>query len=172
MVTITINATDRRASVSINDAEPVICPLVKESSGKFSVNIKKLGYPKSFLNIGNLEDKVITVDETTFTAGRTAGTKTKKAIVVEPVGIEFLSVEDGEMYLAFIETINAGLAAKFEEEQAAKAAAKGKKEKVQLSDEEKILKRIAQLQKKLAAKQAENVDNATQSEATDEIVEE
>lgn len=127
MVTLKIVATEKRAyAQKENDENVIVCPIVKESSGKYSVNIKKLGFGKSFVNIGDLEDKVVTLEENSLVAGRSAGRKRKAPSVTVPEGYEkFLSADELTIFNTLVEAINAGF---IEEIETAKAANKPKSE--------------------------------------------
>lgn len=127
MVTLKIVATEKRAyAQKENDENVIVCPIVKESSGKYSVNIKKLGFGKSFVNIGDLEDKVVTLEENSLVAGRSAGRKRKAPSVVVPEGYEkFLTADELIIFNALVEAINAGF---IEAIETAKAANKPKSE--------------------------------------------
>ena len=127
MVTLQIVATDKRAyAQKENDENVIVCPIVKESSGKYSVNIKKLGFGKSFVNIGDLEDKVVTLEESSLVAGRSAGRKRKAPSVVVPEGFEkFLTADEVEHFNTLVAVINTGF---IEEIETAKAANKPKSE--------------------------------------------
>lgn len=127
MVTLKIVATDKRAyAQKENDENVIVCPIVKESSGKYSVNIKKLGFGKSFVNIGDLEDKVVTLEENSLVAGRSAGRKRKAPSVVVPEGYEkFLTADEITIFNTLVEAINAGF---IEAIETAKAANKPKSE--------------------------------------------
>lgn len=127
MVTLKIVATEKRAyAQKENDENVIVCPIVKESSGKYSVNIKKLGFGKSFVNIGDLEDKVVTLEENSLVAGRSAGRKRKAPSVVVPEGYEkFLTADELTIFNTLVEAINAGF---IEAIETAKAANKPKSE--------------------------------------------
>lgn len=127
MVTLKIVATDKRAyAQKENDENVIVCPIVKESSGKYSVNIKKLGFGKSFVNIGDLEDKVVTLEENSLVAGRSAGRKRKAPSVVVPEGYEkFLTADEHTIFDTLVAAINTGF---IEEIETAKAANKPKSE--------------------------------------------
>ena len=123
MVTLKIVATEKRAyAQKENDENVIVCPIVKESSGKYSVNIKKLGFGKSFVNIGDLEDKVVTLEENSLVAGRSAGRKRKAPSVVVPEGYEkFLTQDEHTIFDTLVAAINTGF---IEEIETAKAANK------------------------------------------------
>ena len=127
MVTLKIVATEKRAyAQKENDENVIVCPIVKESSGKYSVNIKKLGFGKSFVNIGDLEDKVVTLEENSLVAGRSAGRKRKAPSVVVPEGYEkFLTQDEHTIFDTLVAAINTGF---IEEIETAKAANKPKSE--------------------------------------------
>ena len=127
MVTLKIVATEKRAyAQKENDENVIVCPIVKESSGKYSVNIKKLGFGKSFVNIGDLEDKVVTLEESSLVAGRSAGRKRKAPSVVVPEGFEkFLTADEIEHFNTLVAVINTGF---IEEIETAKVANKPKSE--------------------------------------------
>ena len=127
MVTLKIVATEKRAyAQKENDENVIVCPIVKESSGKYSVNIKKLGFGKSFVNIGDLEDKVVTLEENSLVAGRSAGRKRKAPSVVVPEGYEkFLTADELTIFNTLVEAINAGF---IEAIETAKVANKPKSE--------------------------------------------
>lgn len=127
MVTLKIVATEKRAyAQKENDENIIVCPIVKESSGKYSVNIKKLGFGKSFVNIGDLEDKVVTLEENSLVAGRSAGRKRKAPSVTVPEGYEkFLTADEITIFNTLVEAINAGF---IEAIETAKAANKPKSE--------------------------------------------
>lgn len=127
MVTLKIVATEKRAyAQKENDENVIVCPIVKESSGKYSVNIKKLGFGKSFVNIGDLEDKVVTLEENSLVAGRSAGRKRKAPSVVVPEGYEkFLPQDEHTIFDTLVAAINTGF---IEEIETAKAANKPKSE--------------------------------------------
>ena len=127
MVTLKIVATEKRAyAQKENDENVIVCPIVKESSGKYSVNIKKLGFGKSFVNIGDLEDKVVTLEENSLVAGRSAGRKRKAPSVVVPEGYEkFLTQDEITIFNTLVAAINTGF---IEEIETAKAANKPKSE--------------------------------------------
>ena len=127
MVTLKIVATEKRAyAQKENDENVIVCPIVKESSGKYSVNIKKLGFGKSFVNIGDLEDKVVTLEENSLVAGRSAGRKRKAPSVVVPEGFEkFLTADEVEHFNTLVAVINTGF---IEEIETAKVANKPKSE--------------------------------------------
>ena len=127
MVTLKIVATEKRAyAQKENDENVIVCPIVKESSGKYSVNIKKLGFGKSFVNIGDLEDKVVTLEENSLVAGRSAGRKRKAPSVIVPEGYEkFLTQDEHTIFDTLVAAINTGF---IEEIETAKAANKPKSE--------------------------------------------
>ena len=90
------------------------------------MNIKKLGFGKSFVNIGDLEDKVVTLEENSLVAGRSAGRKRKAPSVVVPEGYEkFLTADEITIFNTLVEAINAGF---IEAIETAKAANKPKSE--------------------------------------------
>lgn len=164
MVTININANEKKAYVTVNGGDEIICPLVKETNGKYSVNIKKLGFGKSFLSIGDLEDKELEIDEATLVAGRTAGKKKgPKSLGYD--GAEYLSEEEAEEYRVLIDKINEAYAKEYEEAKS-KAAAPKKK----LTDLEKLEAQIAKLLAKKEALVAE-ANGDTDTAADDEDVE-
>lgn len=127
MVTLKIVATEKRAyAQKENDENVIVCPIVKESSGKYSVNIKKLGFGKSFVNIGDLEDKVVTLEENSLVAGRSAGRKRKAPSVTVPEGYEkFLTADERTIFDTLVAAINTGF---IEEIETAKVANKPKSE--------------------------------------------
>ena len=90
------------------------------------MNIKKLGFGKSFVNIGDLEDKVVTLEENSLVAGRSAGRKRKAPSVVVPEGYEkFLTQDEITIFNTLVAAINTGF---IEEIETAKAANKPKSE--------------------------------------------
>ena len=169
MVSLEISKVEAKAYASINGSDPIVCSLVKDRKGKYVVNIKKLGFGKSFVSIGDLEDKTIDLDEATLvpgkTAGKTVGVKAPKYIVA--AGIEYLGNDgDKENYEYCVNAINEAMKVEYEAKLAEKAAAKvkaSKTEKTPLTELDKINRQLA----KIMARKAE-LEAATTCDAVDE----
>ena len=171
MMQMNIVATDKKAHVVINGGDEIICPIVKDREHSYSVNIKKLGYARSFISIGELEDKTLDFDETSLNSARTSAKRGPKAITLPDDAFNYLDEDQSNILVELLDIVNAGYKADFDAALEAKAAAKVKvpKQKVVLTEEEKLERQIARL---MAKKQALH-DKALEEngDPVDEVVE-
>lgn len=60
-----INATSRKAIVTIDEEASVVCSMKKEGNGTYSVILKnKVDWPTKFYNVGKLQDEDWTIETT------------------------------------------------------------------------------------------------------------
>lgn len=144
MMTIRIVAAEKKGYVSINGATEVVCPLVKDREDKYSLNIKKLGYARSFISVGDLTDKELNIDEASLSQTRTIAKRGPKTVTVDHNG--YLSDDEAALLTDLLTKINEGYARDFDAAQAAKNAPKTK---VELTEDQKIEQKIARLMAKI-----------------------
>lgn len=149
MMQMTIVATEKKAHIVINGGDEVVCPIVKDRENSYSVNIKKLGFARSFISIGELEDKTLDFDEASLNSARVSAKRGPKVVAVPEDAYGYLDDDQVNALNGLLGIINDGYKADYEAALAAKAAAKVKAPKrVPLTDEEKLERQIAKLMAK------------------------
>ena len=163
MMTITIVANEKKGYVSIDGGDAVQCSLVKDRENAYSMNIKKLGFARSFISVGALEDKEIELDEATLmTARPSRSIKGPKAVSIDvPEGA--LDDDDKEALDALICKINDFNAKQYEAKKAAKAV-KTSAPRAKLTELEKLERQLSKVLAKIDEVKAA-------SESDDEVVE-
>lgn len=104
-----INATSRKAIVTIDEEASVVCSMKKEGNGTYSVILKnKVDWPTKFYNVGKLQDEDWTIETTdeecasrargananASTSGATKVSSSHLAVTVENIAKRFAADYD------------------------------------------------------------------------------
>lgn len=165
MMQMNIVAAEKKAHVVLSNGEEVICPIVKDRENSYSVNIKKLGFARSFISIGQLEDKVLDFDEAALSTARVSAKRGPKTVTIPEDALGYLDDDQIDTLNGLLGIINDGYKADFDAAQAAKVKP-AKEPRAKLTEEEKLERQIAKLMAKKAA-----LHNTPVEDGDDEVVE-